>query len=134
MRRTDEESNYRAERRKHYFENPCYRKWSDMYSINEYGYGDLRERAFLRRYLDCNDSDDNKALSKMHEVLKNGKDPPIDWVAFYAYFDERINDLENPYIHEMTEELFFFLDDSPSVIKLIDQYRETLLSLSYDII
>lgn len=34
----------------------------------------------------------------------------------------------------MTEELFFFLDDSPSVIKLIDQYRETLLSSSYDII
>ena len=94
----------------------------------------LRERAFLRRYLDCNDSDDNKALSKMHEALKNGKDQPIDWVAFYAYFDERINDLENPYIHEMTEELFFFLDASPSVIKLIDQYRETLLSSSYDII
>lgn len=47
MRRTDEESNYRAERRKHYFENPCYRKWSDMYDINEYGYGGLRERAFL---------------------------------------------------------------------------------------
>lgn len=134
MRPESEESKYRAGRRKQYFENPKYRKWSDIIDKTNRSYGTYRERAFLRLYLDCNEVSDNLSLSKMHETLANGKDQPIDWGAFYAYFDERINDLENPYIHEMTEELFFFLDDSPSVIKLIDQYRETLLSSSYDII
>jgi hypothetical protein len=70
----------------------------------------------------------------MHETLANGEVHPINWEAFYAYFDERMNDSENPYLHEMTEKLFPFIDDKISVIDLINQYREELLSPNYDIV
>lgn len=133
MRDTNNESNYRAERRKHYFEDPKYRKWSEIIK-DTYNYGDYRERAFLRFYLDCNEISDAMSLSKMHETLANGKVHPINWEAFYAYFDERMNDEENPYGHEMTEKLFPFIDDKISVIDLINQYREELLSPNYDIV
>lgn len=45
-----------------------------------------------------------------------------------------MNDSENPYLHEMTEKLFPFIDDKISVIDLINQYREELLSPNYDIV
>lgn len=133
MRDTNNESNYRAEQRKRYFEDPKYRKWSEIIK-DTYNYGDYRERAFLRLYLDCNEISDEMSLLKMHETLANGKDQPINWEAFYAYFDERMNDSENPYLHEMTEKLFPFIGDKISVIDLINQYREELLSLNYDIV
>lgn len=66
--------------------------------------------------------------------MSNGKSHPINWEAFYAYFDERFNDPNNPYIHEMSEKMFPWLDDSPTVIELLNQYREILLSSDYDLI
>ena len=134
MRNSSDESNYRAERRRHYFEDPNYRKWSDIIGNDIYNYGDYRERAFLRFYLDCDEVYDKMSLSKMHETLVNGKDQPINWESFYTYFDERMNDPENPYTNEMTEKLFPFMDDKISVIDLINQYRDELLSPNYDII
>lgn len=134
MRPESEESKYRAGRRKQYFENPKYRKWSDIIDKTNRSYGTYRERAFLRLYLDCNEVSDNLSLSKMHETLANGKNQPIDWEAFYSYFDERMDDTDNPYVHEMEEELFSFIDDKISVINLINQYRDELLSPNYDIV
>lgn len=134
MRPESEESKYRAGRRKQYFENPKYRKWSDIIDKTNRSYGTYRERAFLRLYLDCNEVSDNLSLSKMHETLANGKNQPIDWEAFYSYFDERMYDTDNPYAHEMEEELFSFIDDKISVINLINQYRDELLSPNYDIV
>lgn len=134
MRPESEESKYRAGRRKQYFENPKYRKWSDIIDKTNSSYGTYRERAFLRLYLDCNEVSDNLSLSKMHETLANGKNQPIDWEAFYSYFDERMDDTDNPYAHEMEEELFSFIDDKISVINLINQYRDELLSPNYDIV
>ena len=134
MRPEDDESDYRATRREHYFEDPRYRKWSDVIRRQDDNYGDYRERAFLRFYLDCNTISDKLSLSKMRETLANGKSHTINWEAVYAYFDERMNDPENPYIHEMTEELVIFMDDKISVIDLINQYRDELLSPDYDIV
>ena len=134
MRPESEESKYRAGRRKQYFENPKYRKWSDIIDKTNRSYGTYRERALLRLYLDCNEVSDNLSLSKMHETLANGKNQPIDWEAFYSYFDERMDDTDNPYVHEMEEELFSFIDDKISVINLINQYRDELLSPNYDIV
>ena len=134
MRPESEESKYRAGRRKQDFENPKYRKWSDIIDKTNRSYGTYRERAFLRLYLDCNEVSDNLSLSKMHETLANGKNQPIDWEAFYSYFDERMDDTDNPYAHEMEEELFSFIDDKISVINLINQYRDELLSPNYDIV
>ena len=134
MRPESEESKYRAGRRKQYFENPKYRKWSDIIDKTNRSYGTYRERAFLRLYLDCNEVSDNLSLSKMHETLANGKNQPIDWEAFYSYFDELMDDTDNPYAHEMEEELFSFIDDKISVINLINQYRDELLSPNYDIV
>lgn len=101
---------------------------------DNYNYGDYRERAFIRFYLDCDSRNDRKSLSKIHEVMSNGKSHPINWEAFYAYFDERFNDPNNPYIHEMSEKMFPWLDDSPTVIELLNQYRDTLTSPDYDMV
>ena len=135
MRNESMESEYRGKQREHYFEDPSYRKWSD---INEAriadNYGDYRERAFIRLYLDCNHIDDYDSLSAIREVMSNGKSHPINWKAFYAYFDERLNDHENPYSHEMTEKMFPFMRDSLTVIELLNQYRETLLPPDYDMV
>ena len=135
MRSESRESEYRGKRRKHYFEDPKYRKWSDIDAVTaDDNYGDYRERAFIRFYLDCDCYNERKSLSKIHEVMLNGKSYPINWETFYAYFDERLNDPDNPYMHEMNEKMFPFMDDSPTVIELLNQYREILLSSDYDLI
>lgn len=133
--RTDEtESSYRAKRRGHYFEEPSYRKWPDFTGPDRFGYGNYRERAFLKYYLCGECHDDEKLLSNLHDVLKNGKSHSINWEAFYAYFDERLNDPENKFREEMNEEIFPRLNNSPTVIKLLNQYRYTLLSPNYNIV
>ena len=135
MRRESLESEYRGEQRKRHFEDPNYRRWSDIGEAKVAdNYGDYRERAFIRLYLDCDFRNDRKSLSKIHEVMSNGKSHPINWKAFYAYFDERLNDHENPYSHEMTEKMFPFMRDSLTVIELLNQYRETLLPPDYDMV
>lgn len=133
MRNENLESEYRGKRRKHYFEDPKYRKWSDIVKDN-YNYGDYRERAFIRFYLDCDCYNERQSLAAIREVMSNGKSHPINWEAFYAYFDERLNDPDNPYMHEMNEKMFVFMDDSPTVIELLDQYRDTLTSSGYDMV
>lgn len=133
MRNENLESEYRGKQRKRHFEDPNYRKWSDIVKDN-YSYGDYRERAFICFYLDCDCYNERQSLAAIREVMSNGKSHPINWEAFYAYFDERLNDPDNPYMHEMNEKMFVFMDDSPTVIELLDQYRETLLSSDYDLI
>ena len=133
MRSENLESEYRGKQRKRYFEDPNYRKWSDIVKDN-YNYGDYRERAFIRFYLDCDCYNERKSLEAIREVMSNGKSHPINWEAFYTYFDERLNDPDNPYMHEMNEKMFVFMDDSPTVIELLDQYRDTLTSSGYDMV
>lgn len=133
MRNENLESEYRGKQRKRHFEDPNYRKWSDIVKDN-YNYGDYRERAFIRFYLDCDCYNERQSLAAIREVMSNGKSHPINWEAFYAYFDERLNDPDNPYMHEMNEKMFVFMDESPTVIELLDQYRETLLPPDYDLI
>ena len=133
MRNENQESEYRGKQRKRYFEDPNYRKWSDIVKDN-YNYGDYRERAFIRFYLDCDCYNERQSLAAIREVMSNGKSHPINWEAFYAYFDERLNDPDNPYMHEMNEKMFVFMDDSPTVIELLDQYRDTLTSSDYDMV
>lgn len=128
MRIGNLEPNYRGEQRKHYFEDPKYRKWSDIETaMDNDNYGEYRERAFIRLYLDCDSRDNQESLSKIHEVMSNGENHPINWSAFYTYFDKRSNDPHNPYAWEMGEKMFPRLDDSPTVKELLDQYRDTLL-------
>lgn len=135
MRSESRESEYRGKQRKRYFEDPKYRKWSDIDAVTaDDNYGDYRKRAFIRLYLNCNFVNDRKSLSEIHKVMSDGKSHPINWEAFYTYFDERFNDPNNPYIHEMSEKMFPWLDDSPTVIELLDQYRDTLVSPDYDLI
>ena len=135
MRSENLESDYRGEQRKRYFEDPKYRKWSDIEeAMDGDNYGDYRERALIRLYLDCDYDSPRESLSKIHDVMSNGAAHPINWDAFYAYFDERLNDPDNPYMHEMKEKMFPWLDESPTVIELLNQYRETLLPPDYDLI
>lgn len=102
MRNENLESEYRGKQRKRYFEDPNYRKWSNIVKDN-YNYGDYRERAFIRFYLDCDCYNERQSLAAIREVMSNGKSHPINWDNFYAYFDERLNDPDNPYMHEMNE-------------------------------
>ena len=135
MRNENLESDYRGEQRKRHFEDPKYRKWSDIEEATlGNNYGDYRERAFIRFYLGCDYRNDSKSLSEIHKVMSNGENHPINWDAFYAYFDKRSNDPDNPYIHEMEEKMFPWLDGSPTVMELLNQYRDTLASLDYDMV
>ena len=43
-----------------------------------------------------------------------------------------VADSDNPYIREMEEKMFPWLDDSPTVMELLNQYRDTLTSPDYD--
>ena len=139
MRKADLESDYRRVMREHYFEDPNYRKWSDIKESREYNYyGSYRERAFIRCYLSgtygSGYESGQAGLSKIRHIMSNGASHPINWGAFYAYFDERLNDPENPYVGEMDEKMFPLIKDSPTVIELLNQYRETLLPPPYDIV
>lgn len=87
MRSESRESEYRGKQRKRYFEDLKYRKWSDIDAVTaDDNYGDYRERAFIRFYLDCDSRNDRKSLSKIHEVMSNGKSHPINWEAFLRLF------------------------------------------------
>lgn len=73
--------------------------------------------------------------SKVIACLNKGHQLPINWVNFYAYFDEQLNDPQNRYLSYLKNPEIAGDDFEPStsVEKLLNQYRDSLLS-TYDII
>ena len=136
MTRTlEEEMQLRRKQRERYFEDPAHWRWSDHPSITSPSlYQDIRDDIFFEYYI--LNKRGNRKLSDIRKQLDNGRKLPINWQAFYDYFDERLNDPENPTRHNLL--VFRFKDyetnETATVQELLDDYRETLLGLDFDVI
>lgn len=133
MRTIDEEIKLRKQQREAYFEDPNYRKWSDVVYAPSI-YANWSEKGFLAGYLlgDCYAYID---LSRMRELLANGKQLPINWKSVYDYFDERYHDDKNRLWDEWFHGLYNPGDvvNGQSIRTLLNEFRNELVG-DYDII
>ena len=133
VRTIQEEIKLRKQQRETYFEDPNYRKWSDVVYTPSI-YANWSEKGFLAGYLlgDCFTYID---LSLMRELLANGKQLPINWKAIYDYYDERYNDDNN----RLWEEWFHGFHNHGDVVngqslrELLNEFRSELIG-DYDMV
>lgn len=136
VRYHEDEINHRRKLRKKYLEDPNFRRWSDIAPDGDeiYAFDEWRDD-FLFCFFITNNTDIGFTVSDLVEYLNRGDELPINWVNFYAYFDERLNDPENRYLSTLVEPVIYNGVSEPrmSVKELLNQYRDKLLS-TYDII
>ena len=130
-----EEFKHRLTLRQEYFEDPNYRKWSD---IVPGGIGSIQYASWsddqLFDYLMTGQVNVRSSLTILNAQLIRGYVLPINWSNFYAYFDAQLNDPENRYSEELDKLLISDNYGNRSRIKdLLDKYREQLCN-TYDII
>lgn len=135
VRSYDEEMQHRRILRQKYFEDPNYRRWSDIVpgGIDGGQYMSWRDDRIFD-YLITNQVARQSNYLILDTYLRDGHELPINWSNFYAYFDEQLNDPENRHVDELTQMSFY----DPSRRKftaemLLNKYRDNLLS-TYDII
>ncbi len=135
VRLQEEEIQHRRELREKYFEDPHYRKWSDIVpgGINGRQYMSYRDDR-LFDYLLTNQVGTHSKLFKLHKHLQDGHELPINWSNFYDYFDAQLHDPKNRYVNELTD--MYIHDPSgknATVEMLLNQYRDELCR-PYDMI
>lgn len=141
MRTWDEETSHREKQRREYFENPKYRKWSDVvdkcwddWDSDENDYREFRDDILFTYYI-ANGPVECGEPTIVIDLLEVGHTLPIDWISFYAYFDERFNDPENP----LRDEFEYECEGTGAFMNckklkyLLEEYREKLVP-PYDII
>lgn len=136
VRYHEDEINHRRKLRKKYLEDPNFRRWSDIAPDgDEIDAFDEWRDDFLFCCFVTNNTDIGFTVSDLVEYLNRGDELPINWVNFYAYFDERLNDPENRYSSTLVEPVIYNGVSKPrmSIKELLNQYRDKLLS-TYDII
>lgn len=136
VRYHEDEINHRRKLRKKYLEDPNFRRWSDIAPDgDEIDAFDEWRDDFLFCCFITNNTDIGFTVSDLVEYLNRGDELPINWVNFYAYFDERLNDPENRYLSTLVEPVIYNGVSEPrmSVKELLNQYRDKLL-YTYDII
>ena len=136
VRYHEDEINHRRKLRKKYLEDPNFRRWSDIAPDgDEIDAFDEWRDDFLFCCFITNNTDIGFTVSDLVEYPNRGDELPINWVNFYAYFDERLNDPENRYLSTLVEPVIYNGVSEPrmSVKELLNQYRDKLLS-TYDII
>ena len=136
VRYHEDEINHRRKLRKKYLEDPNFRRWSDIAPDgDEIDAFDEWRDDFLFCCFVTNNTDIGFTVSDLVEYLNRGDELPINWMNFYAYFDERLNDPENRYLSTLVEPVIYNGVSEPrmSVKELLNQYRDKLLS-TYDII
>ena len=136
VRYHEDEINHRRKLRKKYLEDPNFRRWSDIAPDgDEIDAFDEWRDDFLFCCFITNNTDIGFTVSDLVEYLNRDDELPINWVNFYAYFDERLNDPENRYLSTLVEPVIYNGVSEPrmSVKELLNQYRDKLLS-TYDII
>lgn len=142
MRTLDDELILREKQRREYFENPKYRKWSDVVDkcwddedSDENDYQEFRDDILFTHYI-ANGPVEYGESTTVIDLLEVGHTLPIDWISFYAYFDERFNDPENLFKDEFEYRCngTGTRGDSSELKYLLEEYREKLLSPPYDII
>lgn len=135
VRTFDDEIQHRQVLRKKYFEDPNYRRWSDIVpgGINGRQYMLWRDDR-LFDYLITNQTSTQSSLSQLKTHLKDGHELSINWSNFYAYFDARLNDPNNRFIGDLNDMIITDPSGEYSTVeKLLGYYRGSLLS-TYDII
>lgn len=94
VRSIEQQLEYRKERRKQFFEDSNYRKWSDITYINDSEYEGWREDCFFECYL-RNTRFSVYDLNLIEKIFQQGDDAPVNWQNFYDYFDTQLNDKDN---------------------------------------
>lgn len=127
VRYHEDEINHRRKLRKKYLEDPNFRRWSDIAPDgDEIDAFDEWRDDFLFCCFVTNNTDIGFTVSDLVEYLNRGDELPINWVNFYAYFDERLNDPENRYLSTLVEPVIYNGVSEPrmSVKELLNQYRD----------
>ncbi len=136
VRTVHEENIVCGQLRKKYFENPKYRKWSDIIPLHDSDYGGKIEDFFFMSYITGKFSS-NPDPQDFYKLLDNGHDLPIDWSSLYAYFDNRFADDNNCAKNELIRAVISGNTLSGvrwSVMDILNHYRNILLSPSYDMV
>lgn len=140
MRLFSAEMEVRKEQRQRYFENPSYRKWSDVVSASHYGpymdYEGVPDESFFIYYLFGEVEKLSKTPQEIREQLDKGHELPINWKSFYAYFEERFYDPANGYKQQLNEHTYYTAgcNDDVTVMQLLEEYRDFLLNPIYDMV
>lgn len=136
MRTMDDEIIHRKAQRRRYFEDPNYRKWSDVVSDN-INYGEWSDDVLFVEYV-ANKDIETTSRTYLYELLETGHELPINWENFYAYFDERLCDTDNCLRSELTSKGYAYhnLDpfDKETIEDTLNKYRDSLLSPTYDMV
>lgn len=136
VRSEKDELAHRNQLRKKYLEDPNYRRWSDIVpgGLSESWYSHWRDDV-LFKYLISGQVKYHPNVSELVGYLDNGRELPINWNNFYAYFDERLGDPENRYKAPIINDDIPGSGDIPrtSVRKLLELYRDKLYN-DFDII
>lgn len=131
MRSIDDELNHRLALRKEYLEDPNYRRWSDVVpgGISGMHYRDWRDDV-LFVYFISNQVKYRPNVSDLIGHLDKGSELPINWNAFYTYFDERLNDPENRFLSSIVNPDIGGSGSIPptSVRELLELYRDELFN------
>ncbi len=134
-----EEVNHRKIRRQKYFEDPNYRRLSDIVpdGLDSYKYGAWRDDSIFV-ILVVGKPKANYSLSELEAYLDMGSELPINWENFYAYFDEQLADPENRYLSRMTTITTgpfseYIFTSKITLEDLLNKYRDRLTG-NYDIV
>lgn len=137
MRSFDDEMELRGQQRQRHFEDPSYRKWSDIEQGSPFSsYEATPDHDFFIYYLFGSCRNTSSLPNDIRNQMDKGKELPINWDALYAYFDGRLDDPENDYKHQFTYQGYYTpgCNDEVSLIEILEEYRGILLQPEYDII
>lgn len=134
-----EEINHRKILRQKYFEDPNYRRLSDIIpgGLDGHRYGGWRDDAIFS-LLVAGKPKSGHILSELESYLDRGSELPINWDNFYTYFDAQLSDSENRYLSRITtvntgplsSDIF---TSEISLEDLLNRYRERLTD-KFDIV
>lgn len=134
-----DELNHRKILRQKYFEDPNYRRLSDLIpdGLDSNKYGSWRDDVIFA-LLVVGKPKSGRSLSELKAYLDKGSELPINWNHLYAYFDEQLADPENRYLSGITTvntSIFasHMFTSEISLEELLNQYRCHLTS-NYDIV
>lgn len=134
-----EEMDHRKIIRQKYFEDPNYRRLSDLVpdGLDGNKYGGWRDDVIFA-LLVTGKTKSGRKLSELKAYLDKGSELPINWENLYAYFDEQLEDPENRYLSGITTvntTIFasHMFTSEISLEDLLNQYRDYLTG-DYDIV
>lgn len=134
-----EEMDHRKILRQKYFEDPNYRRLSDLApdGLDGNKYGGWRDDVIFA-LLVTGKTKSGRKLSELKAYLDKGSELPINWENLYAYFDEQLEDPENRYLSGITTvntTIFasHMFTSEISLEDLLNQYRDYLTG-NYDIV